>query len=335
MRALIALVAVLALPATRGSSSAVCASPRAVLVTGGNKGQGFALCERVLAEHPDAHVFLGARNRAKGEEAVARLEARAPGRVELVELDVTDDASVRAAHAHVAARLGGRAELHGIVSNAGILWGHSLHELVEVCTLGVQRVVDAFVPLLRADGGRVVVVSSGMGPLLHGYASAERRAAMADPSLTWSQLRAMIDECLAVERAGGEGEEFEAIGFGGGPFSELPYFHKYGLAKMFADVYMQTLARMHPQLVVNSCDPGLVFTDLAKEVPRFKDKTREEAGAATPAEGVEAAMRLLFADVGAGAEVRGSGEFYAMSKDRSALLRSTIDQKPAAPAASG
>ena len=65
---------------------------------GANKGQGFALCERILAEHQDTHVFLCSRSLQRGEEAGARLSKRFnTDRVDLVQLDVTDDESVHAA----------------------------------------------------------------------------------------------------------------------------------------------------------------------------------------------------------------------------------------------
>jgi NAD(P)-dependent dehydrogenase (short-subunit alcohol dehydrogenase family) len=309
-------------------SRAVVTSPHSVLVSGGNQGQGYALCERILAEHANSHVFLGARHPASGAAAVARLEAAAPGRVgrvECVQLDVTDDASVAAAQAHVAGRLG-QHKLHGLVSNAGVLWGRSLDELLAVNTFGVHRLCEAFVPLVRPVGGRVVIVSSGMGPLMHGYASPVNAAALLSFTLTWANVEANARTCLATAAAGGGAAAFEAIGFGGGPFAEAAVdFHMYGLSKAFADAYMLTLARAHPRLFVNSCDPGLVFTELMREIPRFASLSREEAGAKTPAEGVEAAMQLLF---GAGEWVQDSGLFFAMNKDQTELLRSPINVRP-------
>ena len=38
-----------------------------VLVTGGNKGIGKAICARLLADHPDVYVILGSRNAERGE----------------------------------------------------------------------------------------------------------------------------------------------------------------------------------------------------------------------------------------------------------------------------
>jgi hypothetical protein len=98
----------------------------------------------------------------------------------------------------------------------------------------------------------------------------------------------------------------------------------YGLAKMFADSYMVSLGKKHPNLMINSCDPGLVYTELILKMPKYEGKSLQESGAQTPAQGVEAAMRLLFDK-----DVQGSGHFYAMNKAKDRLLKSTIDVKPA------
>lgn len=328
---------------------------KSILVTGANKGQGLALCERILSERDDCRVFLCSRDLARGEEAAASLRERflpppsssvgnddvssingnAVSRVEVIQLDVTSPTSVTAAVTRVRSLLGPKGRLHGIVSNAGVLWGYPLHELMEVCATGVRRVLDGFLPLV-ADNGRVVVVTSGLGPLLHGYASEERQKAMTDDSsslaMFWDgHIEPMIDECLQTYDATsddlqGRIEAFTRIGFPGGPFAEsAPDFHMYGLAKMFGDAYMLALSRKvglerGEGIKINSVDPGLVYTDLILKMPRYDGKDIGETGAQTPHEGVEGAMRLLFEE-----DVE-TGRFYAMSKDE--LLHSFIDKRP-------
>ena len=341
----------LLLAASTASAFAATSPPirpiKTILVTGANKGQGYALCDRILTEHDDTRVVLCSRDEGRGNIAAdtLRQELQERGmatcvgdnvdRVEVVQLDVTSDESVASAVKCVQDILesspDGSQTLYGVVSNAGILWGYPLSELMDVCATGVRRVCDAFLPMLQ-DDGRVIVVSSGLGPLMNGYSSEERQSAMMDPACTWDEtIQPMIDECLDTYVSSAEEDRpkaFEDIGFDGGPFAEsAPDFHMYGLSKMFADVYMKTLARTHPKLRINSCDPGLVYTDLILKMPRYEGMSREETnGAQTPHEGVEAAMRLLFDDeAGKGSE---SGMFYAMSKDKSELLHSDIDTMP-------
>ena len=298
-------------------------SGRAFLVTGANKGQGYALCERILQEHNDTHVFLCSRDRRRGEEAVKSLSSAFHNRVDLVQLDVANEASIQAAVEKVRELLGDQ-KLCGLVSNAGILWGHSLSELFQVCTVGVRSVLDAFLPLMDEKDGRMIVVSSGLGPLMLGFSQHANMLLSTD--CDWAQIQVLMEKCLAMEGKGPD--SFEEIGFSGGPFAEnTPDFHYYGLAKMFADVYMLSLARKHPNLRINSCDPGLVYTDLLGPIPAFSGKTHDEIpNAKSPREGVEVHMRLLFGGKKDGVQ-EGGGFFYAMDKEGK-LTSGGIDKRP-------
>jgi NAD(P)-dependent dehydrogenase (short-subunit alcohol dehydrogenase family) len=146
------------------------------LVTGANKGIGFAIAEG-LAER-GMTVLLGARDPGLGDKAAARLrdaghDARA------VPLDVTDPASVQDAAGRVAAATG---RLDVLVNNAGISGGpvhmpdeadlDVVRRVFDTNLFGVYRVTNAVLPLLRrAPAGRIVNVSSGTASM----------AAMTDP----------------------------------------------------------------------------------------------------------------------------------------------------------
>ena len=129
------------------------------LVTGGNRGIGLEVC-RQLARNGHT-VILGSRDRAKGE-AVA-------GGLRVVQLDVSDDASVRAAAAEIDA-------LDILVNNAAILydtWARAatadldeVHAALETNLFGAWRTTQAFLPHLRRSAhARVVNVSSESGSL--------------------------------------------------------------------------------------------------------------------------------------------------------------------------
>jgi NAD(P)-dependent dehydrogenase (short-subunit alcohol dehydrogenase family) len=141
---------------------------RIILVTGGNKGIGFATvraCAR--AGHT---VLLGSRDLQRGDEAVARLGAE--GLVaSLIHLDVTDQVSVDAAAEVVRAKHG---RLDVLVNNAGITRDRRRHpgelpvadfrEIYETNVFGVVAVTNAMLPLLRRSSHAVIGnVSSGLG----------------------------------------------------------------------------------------------------------------------------------------------------------------------------
>ena len=308
------------------------------LVTGANQGQGLALCQRILKEHYDTHVFLCSRNFDRGLQAAAAI-GLPTDRVDVIPLDVTDESSVKMAVTLVQAKLlehnnnnndGEPPQLlllDGLVSNAGILWDHSLQELLDVCTIGVRRVLDGFIPFMKPDG-KVIVVSSGLAPLLLSFSK------HSDQLLTiqsWDEIEQFMQILLKVEREqNGDPWAYEEAGFSGGPFAEsVPDFHRYGLAKMLADAYMLHLSRRYPTLQIHSVDPGLVYTNLIGKMPKYAGKPMEETGAKTPHEGVEVHMRLLFGG-GEPTTMVPSGQFHAINK-QGELKSGPINQRPDVP----
>jgi len=142
----------------------------AVLVTGASSGIGYATALR-LAQH--GIVFAGVRGTPDAEK-LAR--AGGPSLRPLI-LDVTDAASIERARAAVAAA---GTRLDGIVNNAGIALAGPLEVLpaaelrrqFDVNFFGPLALAQAFLPLLRAQGGRIVNVSSIGGKLAAPFAGA-------------------------------------------------------------------------------------------------------------------------------------------------------------------
>src|SRR4051812_41593635 len=87
------------------------------LVTGANKGIGRETARRLA--QLGMTVLVAARDRERGEAAVASLRAEARD-VHFVELDVSNGDSIARAAAHVTARFG---KLDILVNNAGIAIG--------------------------------------------------------------------------------------------------------------------------------------------------------------------------------------------------------------------
>lgn len=141
----------------------------ATLITGANKGLGFETARRLVAAGHT--VYLGSRDAERGRRAAEQVGART------VRLDVTDDASVRAAAAAIETDGG----LDVLVNNAGIqqeiddggvvigaaeLTAGVLRRTFETNVFGTVRVLHAFLPLLRRSTAPVVVnLSSGLGSL--------------------------------------------------------------------------------------------------------------------------------------------------------------------------
>lgn len=215
-------------------------SLRAVLVTGGNKGIGRAICRRIVADHADAFVFLGSRDAARGVAAVESIVADVPsaaGRIAPVTLDVTDDASVAAAAASVRESLpDGAASLYAVCNNAGVGFGRSIAETLATNTYGVKRVCDAFVPLLDPAAGRVVNIASASGPIyVSSQPSGEAQAFFTEVGETdWPALEAEMQKCAAMT-------DYEGV--------------SYGLSKACLTVWVSVL-QSRGQEVSRSCRPA-------------------------------------------------------------------------------
>lgn len=141
---------------------------RHALVTGANKGIGFAIAKG-LAE-AGMSVWMGARDRARGEEAVARLREQDLD-VHFLEIDVADQSSVQRAAATLSSEVGA---LDVLINNAGIIIDvttppsqvrmEDMKAVFEVNLFGPVRVTQALLPLMKtAQNARIVMMSSGVG----------------------------------------------------------------------------------------------------------------------------------------------------------------------------
>ncbi|HEY4096473.1 MAG TPA: SDR family NAD(P)-dependent oxidoreductase [Baekduia sp.] len=187
-----------------------------ILITGANKGLGHEAARTLIATGHD--VWVAARDERRGRAAADELGAR------FVVLDVTDDAGVAAAAAHVEAEGG----LDVLINNAGIIGPRTpvletsaaeLAEVYDTNVLGAVRVTRAFVPLLaRSDNPVIVNVSSGLGSL----------AVTSDPERTESSIVAL----------------------------------GYPSSKAALNMITTQYAKALPEMRVNVVDPGHTATDL-------------------------------------------------------------------------
>ena len=139
------------------------------LVTGANKGIGYEIAAGLGAL--GWSVGVGARDQERREAAVQKLRA-AGADVFGVPLDVTDDASVAAAARLIEDRAG---RLDVLINNAAVTGGPQMpttadlaavRAVVETNVIGVFRVTNAMLPLLRRSASpRIVNMSSGVGSL--------------------------------------------------------------------------------------------------------------------------------------------------------------------------
>ena len=139
------------------------------LVTGGNRGIGFAITKGLL--HKSYKVIITSRSLEKAKEAAQKL--RSLGKVIAIELDVANDNSIEQALENLTQEID---HLDVLINNAGIYPDHDVNILtisrqllastLNTNTFCAIRMVQVFLPLLeKSQDARVINISSGYGQI--------------------------------------------------------------------------------------------------------------------------------------------------------------------------
>jgi len=144
---------------------------KSALITGANKGIGFETAKQLSQK--GFYVYIGSRNLENGLQAVETLKAQGLTNVEAIQIDVTDENSVKNARIEI----GKKTEiLDVLINNAGINGGapytaleassEQFFSAFNTNVFGVARVTQTFIDLLRNSvEPRIVNVSTSVGSL--------------------------------------------------------------------------------------------------------------------------------------------------------------------------
>jgi len=93
---------------------------RVILITGANKGVGFAVVKKFVQQSPDKNndsILLGSRDVKRGQNALTQLGS--PSNVYLLQLDTSSNESIARATNEIKQKYGGQLDI--IINNAGIV----------------------------------------------------------------------------------------------------------------------------------------------------------------------------------------------------------------------
>ncbi|KST61867.1 SDR family oxidoreductase [Mastigocoleus testarum] len=144
---------------------------KTALVTGGNRGIGFAIARGLMQKGYE--VIITSRSLDKAKEAAEKLQEF--GKVIPIELDVTDDDSIEQAlntlnQNHKIPRLDVLINNAGIYPDEGVNILTISRDLLDLTlnanTFGPVQMVQVFLPLLeKSEDARIINVSSGYGEI--------------------------------------------------------------------------------------------------------------------------------------------------------------------------
>jgi len=247
-------------------------SAKVAVVTGGNKGIGYAVVKG-LCEKFTGKVYLTARDESRGNAAVEQLKKLGLNAI-FHQLDITDQKSITAFRDFIKKTDGG---IDLLVNNAAIAFKDAATEpfseqaevTVKINYFSTLQVCETLFPILRSNA-RVVNVSSSCGHLSR-IPSPELRAKFGSESLTVKELSELMNQFVLSAKDNKHSEQ----GWGKSAY----VVSKVGLSAL--TLIQQRMFNSEPEkreISVNSVHPGYVDTDMTSH----KGPLTIEEGASAP-----------------------------------------------------
>ncbi|XP_043912872.1 carbonyl reductase [NADPH] 1-like [Protopterus annectens] len=248
-------------------------SRKVAVVTGGNKGIGYAIVAGLCKNYP-GDVILTARNEKLGQEAVENLKKDGLTAI-FHQLDITDVVSIERLKSYLLQQYGG---LDVLVNNAGIAFkvnatepfGLQAEVTMKTNFFGTLDACKILIPIVKPHG-RVVNVSSFVSVRALKQCSPELQTQFRSDTITEEQLVDLMNKFVQDAKNGDHQDK-------GWPNTA------YGVTKIGVTVLSRIHARLLSQqrsadkISLNACCPGWVRTDMAGP----KATKSPEEGAETP-----------------------------------------------------
>ncbi|XP_014359075.2 carbonyl reductase [NADPH] 3 [Papilio machaon] len=224
---------------------------KVAVVTGGNKGIGFAIV-RGLCKRFEGDVYLTSRDEERGKKAVSELNKEGLSPL-YHQLDISDKESVEVFRDFIKQKYGG---IDVLVNNAAIAFKVDAKESLAVQAAETLRVnyfsvlttCEVLFPILR-NGARVVNISSLAGHLSL-IKSESLRNRLKDPKLTIPELSELMNQYIEDVKQGIHSDKWGNSSY---------VVSKVGLTAL---TKIQQRQLNDKDIKVNAVHPGYVDTDM-------------------------------------------------------------------------
>lgn len=232
---------------------------RLILVTGANRGIGLCVVKKLLDHFPYENTILlmGCRDMEKGRNALEKLAS--PPHVHLIELDMGSIASIMKAVHYIKENYWNQIDI--LINNAAILEQpgtlERAREVFNTNYYGIKLLNEHLLPIMK-DNGRIINVSSQIGPMILAQSSQVLQEKYTSKTLTDTELDQLVDEFIVATMS----NTFEELGY---HVESLPAL--YGVSKLALNALTYIQARdwsTTKRLTIVSVSPGFCATDMTQ-----------------------------------------------------------------------
>lgn len=234
---------------------------RLALVTGGNRGIGYAIVKRLCKEFSGVVLFT-ARDENAGAKVCGELSKELNvTNIKYHQLDITSQESINKLRNHVMEKFGG---LDVLINNSGVLlkksassYAERAQTTIKINFFGTLNMCKSFFPLLRPHA-RVVNVSSQLGSLSCVFPPLQKQ--FSSPTLTEAEIVSLMEQYLSDSKQG-------KIAENGWPDDASAFTPAYSVSKIGVTALSMVQAREFKHdtregILVNAVCPGWVRTDI-------------------------------------------------------------------------
>lgn len=231
---------------------------KVAVVTGSNKGIGFAIVEG-LCKRFDGVIYLTSRDEDKGKAATAKLKKRDSDNPHFHQLDVSDKESVIRFRDFIKQKHGG---IDILINNAGVVAPlnnnyENCKNVIDINYGGILNAQEYLFPLLR-DNARVLNISSDCGHLSN-LRNMDWIKRLSKKDLSKTDIDEFVNWFLESVKKG----TFKRSDFADG--GTIPSYRVSKVALSALTMVQQK--ELEPRgISVNSIHPGLVSTDMTMHI---------------------------------------------------------------------
>merc|ERR1711962_1646180 len=243
-------------------------SGKVAIVTGGNKGIGYAIVRGLMKSGQFEFVYLTARNSDFGKAAVEKLNSEEESKCHFHQLDVSDANSITAIKNYMVEKHSG---FDVLVQNAGFAFkagakesrAVQTRETLKINTWGVLNLMKEFYPIIK-ENGRIVNMSSFVSQMTeYGGGWTPKRGHPIQREI------GQLNKNLSLERLEEIIKKYESDCDKGIDEKEGWPQWSYGMSKLFVNsitkIYGNIARSDNKGVLINCCSPGYVKTDMTSQ----------------------------------------------------------------------